>query len=84
MGVHGFIFVDTYVGQCRACFTALDDEIFSPIWFYIGTDKIIIVFNSGCTVAVAPHNKYFVGTIKSVQKTTTELSAHAQVEGEDQ
>ena len=66
--------------KCGDCFTALEEDIFSPNGYYMRSDDIPIVFYSGYTMAVTPFKEGFVGNIKKVNKSITVLFTHAKVE----
>ena len=37
--------------HCTYCFTALEEDLFSPKGFYVGSGSKPIVFDSGCSIA---------------------------------
>ena len=53
---------------CSSCYNALNDDLFIPKeWFYIGSNDIPIIFNSGCSVLVDPFEEDFVQPITPVK-----------------
>ena len=66
--------------HCTYCFTALEEDLFSPKGFYVGPGSKPIVFDSGCSIAVTPFKEDFVGGITLVQKTMSSLLSTSKVE----
>ena len=73
---------DTMLHHCAHCFTALEEDLFMPRGFYVGSGDKPVVFDSGCTMSITPFKEDFVGKIDPVQKTITGLSSTVEVEGE--
>ena len=57
----GTLVSDTQDHHYADCFTALEDNLFAPKFFYIENGDKQIVFDSGCSIAVTPHLEDFVG-----------------------
>ena len=63
-------------------YTAVDTDLFLPKGLYKGEKGVEIIFDSGCTHAVTPHEADFVGRIKPVTKVMNGLGANANITGE--
>ena len=63
-------------------YTAVDDDFFLPKGIYKADEGVPIIFDSGCTYAVTPHEEDFVETIKPVSKVMNGLGAQAKIIGE--
>ena len=63
-------------------FTAIDGDLYVPKGYYIQEDNTKIIFDSGCSVSIAPFTSDFVGPLLPSNKTIGELTGKAKVEGE--
>ena len=50
---------------CNSYYTALEEDAFVPTSYYINEKSTPIVLDLGCSIAVTPYEKDFVGLIKS-------------------
>ena len=73
--------IDSESVQRDCKFNKLLDYVFIPVGMYVNDNDIAIVFDSGCSVAVAPHLEDFIGPITKVDKTMRGLGASVKVEG---
>ena len=60
-------------------YTAIDEDLYSPKVYYIGTDQIPVIFDSGCMVAITPFVEDFVGPIQKCNKTIGDLTGKSLV-----
>ena len=61
-------------------YTALEDDLFMPKGYYTTEkDGIPVIFDSGCTHAVAPVKTDFIGKITPINKLMNELGATIRV-----
>ncbi len=63
-------------------FPAVDTDLFLPKGLYKGEKGVDIIFDSGCTHAVTPHETDFVGRVTPVAKVMNGLGAKANITGE--
>ena len=63
-------------------FTALETDLFKLMGLYAGSDCKLVVFDSGCTLAVTTFKSDFEGPINPVEKHMNVLETTAKVTGE--
>ena len=77
------IFTHDYQYVCESCNTAIENNSFSPKYFYVDIEgKIPVVFDSSCTIAVMSYIYYFMVPITKVNKRIKGLSTTAALTGE--
>ena len=61
--------------------TGIDDSLFVPTGMYVEEGTVLVIFDSGCSVAVSPCKDDFGDTLQPFTKTMIGLGDSAIVEG---
>ena len=63
-------------------YSAVHDDLFMSTGYYSNPGDIDIIFDSGCTTSVTPHEHDFIGPINRINKNMQGLGATATATGE--